>query len=77
VGQAIGQILPLAVGVGLSPIPIIAVVVMLGTPRARANGPAFMVGWLVGLSLVGLVVFLISTPSGPTTAASPRPGSTS
>ena len=47
-GQAIGQILPLAVGVGLSPSPIIAVVVMLGTPQARANGPAFMVGWLVG-----------------------------
>jgi threonine/homoserine/homoserine lactone efflux protein len=64
VGQAIGQILPLAVGVGLSPIPIIAVVVMLGTPRARANGPAFMVGWLVGLSLVGLVVFLISNSVG-------------
>ena len=63
-GQAIGQILPLAVAVGLSPIPIIAVVVMLGTPQARANGPAFMVGWLVGLSLVGVVVFLIANSVG-------------
>jgi threonine/homoserine/homoserine lactone efflux protein len=63
-GEAIGQILPLAAGVGLSPIPIIAVVVMLGTPRARSNGPAFIVGWLVGLSLVGVVVFLISNSVG-------------
>ena len=52
-GQAIGQILPFAVGVGLSPVPIIAVVVMLATPRARANGPAFLLGWLVGLAVVG------------------------
>ena len=39
-GEAIGQSLPLAIGVALSPIPIIAVVLMLTTPRARANGPA-------------------------------------
>jgi hypothetical protein len=31
-GQAIGEILPLAIGVALSPIPIIAIVLMLGTP---------------------------------------------
>jgi hypothetical protein len=40
VGQAIGQVLPLAVGVALSPVPIIAVVLMLVTERARVNGPA-------------------------------------
>jgi len=39
-GQAIGDILPLAIGVALSPVPIIAIVLMLGTPRARANGTA-------------------------------------
>jgi hypothetical protein len=49
VGEAIGQSLPLAIGVALSPIPIIAVVLMLTTPRARADGPAFVLGWLVGL----------------------------
>jgi Sap, sulfolipid-1-addressing protein len=46
-GEAVGQSLPLAVGVALSPVPIIAVVLMLTTPRARANGPAFVVGWLL------------------------------
>jgi hypothetical protein len=30
----------MAVGVALSPVPIIAIVLMLGTPRARSNGPA-------------------------------------
>ncbi len=39
-GEAIGQALPFAVGVALSPVPIIAVILMLVTPRARANGPA-------------------------------------
>ena len=57
-GEAIGQVLSFAVGVGLSPVPIIAVVLILGTPRARANGPAFLVGWVFGLSALGTIVLL-------------------
>lgn len=57
-GEAIGQTLSLAVGVALSPVPIIAVILMLVTPRARSNGPAFIVGWLVGLGVVGTIVLL-------------------
>ena len=59
--DAIGQVLPLAVGVALSPIPIIGVVLMLGTPRARANGPAFILGWVIGLAVVGTIVLLVSS----------------
>jgi threonine/homoserine/homoserine lactone efflux protein len=59
-GQAIGQVLSLGVGVALSPIPIIGVVLMLGTPRARTNGPAFLAGWIGGLAVVGAVVLLVS-----------------
>lgn len=44
-GQAIGGTLALAIGVALSPIPIIAVVLMLTTARARINGLAFVAGW--------------------------------
>jgi Sap, sulfolipid-1-addressing protein len=62
-GDAIGQSLPLAVGVALSPIPIIAVVLMLTTPRARTNGPSFVIGWLVGLSLVGGLVLALAGPA--------------
>jgi threonine/homoserine/homoserine lactone efflux protein len=56
VGDAIGQVLSLGVGVALSPVPIIAVVLMLGTARARANGPAFVLGWVIGLAIVGTIV---------------------
>lgn len=62
-GQAIGETLALAVGVALSPVPIIAVILMLVTPRARVNGPAFLVGWLGGLAVVGAVVFLVAGPA--------------
>jgi Sap, sulfolipid-1-addressing protein len=70
-GQAIGNILPLAIAVAISPVPIIAVVLMLGTPRARANGPAFALGWLAGLSIVGTVVLLAA--SGNATSSSGAP----
>lgn len=59
--EAIGQVLSLGVGVALSPVPIIAVVLMLGTPRARANGPAFVLGWVAGLAVAGTVILLVSS----------------
>jgi threonine/homoserine/homoserine lactone efflux protein len=55
-GEAIGQVLPLAIGVAISPLPIVAMVLMLVTARGRVNGPAFLVGWLVGLGIVGVIV---------------------
>ena len=62
-GEAIGDALPSAVGVALSPVPIIAVVLMLVTERARVNGPAFVVGWLVGLAAVGVIVLAVAGPT--------------
>jgi threonine/homoserine/homoserine lactone efflux protein len=58
--DAIGGLLPSAVAVALSPIPIIAVISMLATPRARTNGPAFAIGWVVGLVLVSVVVLALA-----------------
>jgi Sap, sulfolipid-1-addressing protein len=48
-GEAIGQILPTAIGVAVSPLPIVAVALMLVTPKGRVNGPAFVLGWIAGL----------------------------
>lgn len=62
--EAIGAVLPFAVGVALSPIPIVAVILMLGTPRARTNGPAFALGWLLGLTAASVVVLLLSSGTG-------------
>jgi threonine/homoserine/homoserine lactone efflux protein len=70
-GQTIGQVLPLAVGVALSPVPIIAVVLMLVTPRARVNGPAFVVGWIVGLGIVGAIVLAVADPADATSDGQP------
>jgi threonine/homoserine/homoserine lactone efflux protein len=58
--DAIGSILPAAVAIALSPIPIIAVVLMLGSSRARSNGSAFALGWLVGLVAVSIVVLVVA-----------------
>jgi threonine/homoserine/homoserine lactone efflux protein len=69
--DAIGQVLALGIGVALSPVPIIAVVLMLGTPRARANGPAFVLGWVLGLAIVGTIVLVAAGGAGATKDAEP------
>jgi hypothetical protein len=43
-GQAIGQVISFGVGVALSPVPIIAVVLVLATPKGRINGLVFVAG---------------------------------
>jgi threonine/homoserine/homoserine lactone efflux protein len=60
-GQAIGQALPYGVGVALSPVPIIAVVLMLATPQGGINGPAFLAGWIVGIAVLGTIVLLAAS----------------
>jgi threonine/homoserine/homoserine lactone efflux protein len=57
--QAIGDFLPAAVAVALSPIPIVAIVLVLGTPRARSNGSAFAAGWVTGLVAVSVIVVVV------------------
>jgi threonine/homoserine/homoserine lactone efflux protein len=58
--EAIGQALTPAVGVAISPFPIVAVVLMLVTPRGRVNGPVFVLGWLIGLAIVGTIALAIA-----------------
>jgi threonine/homoserine/homoserine lactone efflux protein len=70
-GDAIGQVISLGIGVALSPIPIIAVVLMLATPRGRVNGPAFLGGWVLGLSVVGAIVLLVSGGADATSGDQP------
>ncbi len=61
-GQAIGDFLPLAVGVAICPLPIIAVILMLFTDRARQNSLAFLLGWVVGI-VVALSVLIVVASS--------------
>lgn len=59
VNGVIGDLLPSAIAVALSPIPIVAVVVVLGAQRARTAGPAFALGWVAGLLAVSVIVVLL------------------
>jgi threonine/homoserine/homoserine lactone efflux protein len=59
--EAIGQMLPMAVGAAISPFPIIAVVLMLVTPRGRANGIGFLAGWIAGLTVVGAIILALAS----------------
>lgn len=56
--DAIGQMLASAVGIAISPLPLIAVVLMLATPRGRTNGIAFTLSWVASLALLVTVVIL-------------------
>jgi threonine/homoserine/homoserine lactone efflux protein len=70
-GAAIGDVLGLAAGVAVSPLPIVAIILLLATPRGRANGSLFAVGWLVGLSVLGAVVLLLAGPADPSDDGQP------
>ncbi len=59
-GQGISEVLTWAVGVAISPIPIIAVILMLFSQRARVNGPAFLLGWILSLAAVSTVVYVLA-----------------
>jgi hypothetical protein len=71
VGAAIGGVLPLAVGVAVSPIPIVAVVLLLTTRRARVNGPLFIIGWLAGLAIIGAIALSIAGPADASSSGAP------
>ncbi|HYJ67622.1 MAG TPA: GAP family protein [Nocardioidaceae bacterium] len=75
-GNVIGDLLPLAVGVAISPIPIIATILMLLAPRAGSTSSGFLLGWTVGI-VVAITVFTViassaglSTSDGPSETAS-------
>lgn len=70
-GAAIGDVLGLAAGVAVSPLPIVAMILVLATPRGRVNGSLFGIGWLAGLSILGTVVLLLAGPADPSDDGTP------
>jgi Sap, sulfolipid-1-addressing protein len=72
VGGAIGEMLPLAIGIAISPLAIVAVILILTTPRARTNGPAFLGGWLLGLAVVGGVTLVATDAAESAGTSGPR-----
>ena len=71
--NAFSTSLPIAIGVAASPMTILALMILLMTPRALPNGYSFLLGWFIGLFLVGGIVLfspgLNHYTSGPTPVA--------
>lgn len=59
-GAVIGDLLPLAVAVAVSPIPIIAVILMLLTPRAGGTSTGLLVGWVGGIVVATAIFVLVA-----------------
>jgi len=70
-GQAIGQALPFAVAIALSPIPIVGVVLMLATPAGPVEGLAFLAGWVLALAAGGTALLLLASGSDASEGGAP------
>lgn len=64
-GNALSEMLPLAVAIAVSPVPILAIVFMLVTGEGRGNALGLLGGWALALAAVSAVVALLglSAPS--------------
>ncbi|WP_067457557.1 GAP family protein [Actinomadura macra] len=63
-GEVIRALLPLTLGVAISPIPIIAVIALLLTPRARDAALGFLAGWTVGIVAATTLLVVIANVIG-------------
>ncbi len=57
--DALSISIPIALGIAASPGAIIAIMILLMTPRAISNSYSFLLGWFIGLMLVGIIVLSI------------------
>lgn len=75
-GPVIGDILPLAFGIAISPVPIIAAILMLFSPSARRTSVGFLAGWVVGVAGAVTVFALLASfiPGDDPDAARPVAG---
>ncbi|MGW2950837.1 GAP family protein [Streptomyces eurythermus] len=70
-GHAVGDVLGLAAGVAVSPLPIVAIILILATPRGRLNGPLFALGWVLGLAVLGAIMLAVGGSGGASTHKHP------
>jgi threonine/homoserine/homoserine lactone efflux protein len=74
-GAVIGELLPLGVSVAISPIPIVAVILMLLSGQAARTSTGFLAGWVAGIVVVTLAVLLLVGQAGNTSAGQPSTAS--
>ncbi len=62
--HAIGESITFAVGVALSPLPVVAVILMLLSKRSGPNATAFAFGWIAGIAVALTAVLAVSAAIG-------------
>ncbi|MFV0432585.1 MAG: GAP family protein [Leucobacter sp.] len=60
-GALIGQLLPVAIGIAISPVTIIAAILMLMSPKARETSLGFLLGIVGGVLTVSSVFAALSS----------------
>jgi len=60
VAEGISAVLTYAIGVAISPTPIIAGILMLFSARARVNGPMFLAGWVFAIGALSAVAYFLA-----------------
>src|SRR3974390_407420 len=74
-GAVIGDLLPLGLSVAISPIPIVAVILMLLSGQAARTSTGFLGGWVAGIVAVTVVVLVLVGQAGNTSAGQPSTAS--
>lgn len=61
-GSAIAEVIPVALGLVLvNPLPVMAIILLLFSPRAGSTATAFVAGWIIGMLVVfGLLLFVLA-----------------
>jgi hypothetical protein len=72
--SALGDVLPEAFGIAISPLPIVLVILMLVSARARVTGPSFFAGWVLGVTVVVGIGFLLAEGADAATDADASDG---
>lgn len=73
--QALGQLLPIALAIALSTVPIMATVLILLSPNRDRSSLPFLIGWVVGIAAMaglftlGAQVFPAPNPRQPNSSA--------
>ena len=65
--EALTKSFPMAIGIALSAAPILAIIYLLMTKRAKINAPVFLLGWLAGIQVIAtIIIFMpgVITPHG-------------
>lgn len=50
---------PMAMGIALSPGPVLAIIMLLMTKRAKISGPIFLLGMFLGIQIVGSIIIFV------------------